>query len=67
MFNMFEYVNVKNMLKIFNIKKNQHINNTLKYILTYTIIIYITDLKKYIQCKVFVICKQFNYYTLNIL
>lgn len=51
MFNMFEYVNVKNMLKIFNIKKNQHINNTLKYILTYTIIIYITDLKNIYNVK----------------
>lgn len=51
MFNMFEYVNVKNMLKIFNIKKNQHINNILKYILTYTIIIYITDLKNIYNVK----------------
>lgn len=48
---MFEYVNVRNMLKIFNIKKNQHINNTLKYILTYTIIIYITDLKNIYNVK----------------
>lgn len=51
MFNMFEYVNIRNMLKIFNIKKNQHINNTLKYILTYTIIIYITDLKNIYNVK----------------